>query len=143
MGPVLHVSKGADPACVLEVGTLQQEDPERSTGERCVVMDQTDTLAGLYMCGFLTKCHCLLSTPPLLLCLYLVACPAGWQPLELGVAGHDKAPLAPLASELPGAKTSGSLVGGSAWSLPAAGHPSTGLCYLLCELQPAEPSLLG
>lgn len=34
----------------------------------------------------------------LLPCLYLVACPAGWQPLELGVAGQDRVPLAALSS---------------------------------------------
>ena len=32
--------------CVLEVGTLQQEDPERSTNERCLVTDQTETDPG-------------------------------------------------------------------------------------------------
>lgn len=125
---------------MLEVGTLQQEDPERSTGERCVVTDQTETLAGLYMCGFLTKCHCLLSTPPLPV--------PGGLPCRLaasGVAGDRTWQSAACTAglELPDAKTSGSLVGGSAWSLPAAGHPGTGLCYPLCALQPAEPSLLS
>lgn len=85
------------------------------------------------------------------LLLYLVACPAGWQPLESGLAGQDRTLLALacvkgpqlLGLKLPDAKTFGSLVSSNAWSLPAAGHPSTALPYPLGAPQPAEPSVLG
>lgn len=64
--------------CVLEVGTLQQEDPEWSTSECCLVTDQTETLAGLSVCGFLTKCYCL---PPVLSLLF---CSTWWLALRAG-----------------------------------------------------------